>query len=275
MNRLVCVVLSTLSIVPLAVVAQQDDDLGLYLYKIPAESSASLSGTGASEPFARLHVADTTSMADHLADSAFKIVAIDDETITVTANTEGTVSGEPLALHLQSTFVVDFNEPAVTSMTQDLVSLHGELPDLNDLIQFTFDAIPDKTYLRNFDLASRVAEYGEGDCTEHAVLLTALTRATGRPARVMIGLLLVQDETDFLVLGHAWSEIHEAGRWQVADATKPTFTMPEATIRYLPLLQLSDEGPGYSFAMANIYSVFPSKVELVSRSLLEHEETEP
>lgn len=251
--------------------AQTEDDLGLYLFSIPSDSSASLAGTGPDAPLAKLHIEDTTRMADGYAESSIKVVAIDDEIITVTANTAGTISGEPLAEHLRASFVVDYDEPAVRNMTKDLVAIHGERPELNDLLQFTFDAIPDKTYLRDFDFASRVAERGEGDCTEHAVLLTALTRATGRSARVVLGLLLVQDDSEFFAYGHAWSEIHEDGHWQVADATMPTVTMPEATIRYLPILQLKDEGPGYSYAMAHIFGLFPSRVDLVASGLPEQQ----
>jgi hypothetical protein len=205
-------------------------------------------------------------MAEGYANSSIKVVAIDNDIITVTANTVGTVSGEPLHEHMQPSFVVDYDEPAVTEMTERLVTLHGDRPELNDLLQFTFDAIPEKTYLRDFDFASRVAERGEGDCTEHAVLLTALARATGRSARVVVGLLLIQENSNFAVYGHAWSEIYDDGRWQIADATMPSITMPEAIVRYLPILQLKNEGPGYAFAMADMFGLFPSRVDLVTGS---------
>jgi hypothetical protein len=55
----------------------------------------------------------------------------------------------------------------------------------------------------------------EGDCTEHAVLLAALCRAAGIPARVVMGLEYVMGVWG----GHAWNEVWIAGTWYPLDAT--------------------------------------------------------
>ena len=52
-----------------------------------------------------------------------------------------------------------------------------------------------------------------GDCNEHAVLLTALARAAGIPARMIAGAVYL----DGAFLYHAWSELW-LGRWVSADA---------------------------------------------------------
>ena len=49
----------------------------------------------------------------------------------------------------------------------------------------------------------------------------------------------------------------------------PAATMPEATIRYLPILELSDEGPGYGFAMTDMIGMLPRQVDLITGSRLE------
>ena len=51
-----------------------------------------------------------------------------------------------------------------------------------------------------------------GDCTEHAVLTTALARAAGLPARMAVGLIYVGGAFGY----HAWSEIY-VGRWVEMD----------------------------------------------------------
>jgi hypothetical protein len=66
-----------------------------------------------------------------------------------------------------------------------------------------------------FDTAADVIRSGEGDCTEHAVLLAALARARGIPARVAIGLVYVKQS----FLYHMWTEMHLDGRWIPMDAT--------------------------------------------------------
>ena len=75
--------------------------------------------------------------------------------------------------------------------------------------------IRESDYSRGFDSAADVIESRRGDCTEHAVLLAALVRARGIPARVAIG-LVYKDQT---FLYHMWDEVHLGGRWVPLDAT--------------------------------------------------------
>ncbi len=61
--------------------------------------------------------------------------------------------------------------------------------------------------------ALEVLRSRRGDCNEHAVLLAALARAAGIPARVIAGAVATEDG----VLYHAWNELW-LGRWVTADA---------------------------------------------------------
>ncbi len=56
-----------------------------------------------------------------------------------------------------------------------------------------------------------------GDCTEHALLLAALLRKRGVPARIAYGFLLT--ETGFI--GHAWTEARTAAGWFALDPSFP------------------------------------------------------
>jgi len=74
-----------------------------------------------------------------------------------------------------------------------------------------------KDFSQAFATAAEVAENPVGDCSEHAVLLAALARARGIPARVAIGLVYMQGSGAFGY--HMWSEVHVQGRWIPMDAT--------------------------------------------------------
>ncbi len=74
-----------------------------------------------------------------------------------------------------------------------------------------------KNFSQVFASAAEVAQHREGDCTEHAVLLAALCRARGIPARVAIGLVYSPPAGGFLY--HMWNEVWIADRWVPLDAT--------------------------------------------------------
>lgn len=66
-----------------------------------------------------------------------------------------------------------------------------------------------------FASAAEVIESSKGDCSEHAVLLAALARAQGLPARVAVGLIYQQKSFFY----HMWTEVFLEGRWIGLDAT--------------------------------------------------------
>lgn len=113
------------------------------------------------------------------------------------------------------------------------------------------------TYDRLFDIASQVAQRREGDCTEYAVLTTALSRAAGMQARVAMGVALVPNGAGLDAFGHAWVEVMDKGRWIVVDATNDGALIP---VRYLPTLIMEEEGSGYALAMAPFNSTFIQRV---------------
>jgi hypothetical protein len=84
------------------------------------------------------------------------------------------------------------------------------------LERFVYEAMADKSYTQAFDSAAAALASGRGDCTEHAVLLAALARAKGIPARAAIGLVYVEQK----FLYHMWTEVHLAGQWIGLDATR-------------------------------------------------------
>jgi len=70
--------------------------------------------------------------------------------------------------------------------------------------------------------AAEVAKNRSGDCTEHAVLLAALLRARGIPARVAMGFVYVSPREKHphgAFGGHMWTEAYIGNRWIPLDST--------------------------------------------------------
>jgi hypothetical protein len=75
--------------------------------------------------------------------------------------------------------------------------------------------IEKKNLAQVFDSAAEVFAKREGDCSEHGVLLAAMLRARGIPARVAMGLVYWEQA----YLYHMWTEAYLDGRWVPLDAT--------------------------------------------------------
>ncbi len=82
---------------------------------------------------------------------------------------------------------------------------------------YVHEAIQEKNFSQAFATAAEVAQSREGDCTEHSVLLAALARASGIPARVAIGLVYSTSAGGFAF--HMWNEVYVDEQWIPVDAT--------------------------------------------------------
>jgi Transglutaminase-like superfamily len=67
--------------------------------------------------------------------------------------------------------------------------------------------------------ADQVARSLEGDCTEYAMLMTAMCRAQGVPAKTAIGLLYQDSKAGPAMVFHMWTEVSVQGQWVPLDAT--------------------------------------------------------
>ena len=121
----------------------------------------------------------------------------------------------PTAAESRDSFVVDYNEAAVQAVVKEF-GTPKKTPQQWE--RFVHDYITEKTYRRSFDIASQVAKYRAGDCTEHAVLLTALLRSAGVPARVIFGIVIVISAEGIIAGRHAWTEYFDDSEWIKVDA---------------------------------------------------------
>jgi len=88
--------------------------------------------------------------------------------------------------------------------------------------RFVYRFIKKKDLGVGFASASQTARSARGDCTEHAVLLAALLRADGRPARIVSGLVYVPEflGKKNVFVYHMWTQVYLAseGRWRDLDS---------------------------------------------------------
>ena len=114
--------------------------------------------------------------------------------------------------------LVESDDPAVVKMAAAAAGSAAEpVAVALALEQYVHRAIVRKGYAQAFDTAATVARTRQGDCTEHAVLLAALLRARGIPARAAVGLVYAPSYGGFAY--HMWTEAYLDGRWTALDAT--------------------------------------------------------
>ena len=111
--------------------------------------------------------------------------------------------------------------PAIRRLaTQAVHGAHDDLQRMRRLRQFVSDYITGHGLDVGYASALEVVDTHEGDCTEYAVLLAAMARAQGIPARVVTGMVYADRfaGASQLFIPHEWVQAWVAGRWQSFDA---------------------------------------------------------
>jgi transglutaminase-like putative cysteine protease len=138
---------------------------------------------------------------------------------------------------LRSTLLMEADAPAVREAARRAV---GDETDrwrqACALESFVSRRISRKSLRVLFASATATLASGEGDCTEHAILLSALCRAVGIPARVVAGLVGLGPDMGY----HLWTEVDAGAGWIGLDAALDRCPVDG---RYLPLAasDLSDD----------------------------------
>ncbi|MBN2358711.1 MAG: transglutaminase domain-containing protein [Deltaproteobacteria bacterium] len=90
------------------------------------------------------------------------------------------------------------------------------------LARFVDQTVAAKDLTRAYAPATETLESGAGDCTEHAVLFSALAKASGIPTRLVDGVVVADGRIGY----HEWVEVFVEGEgWRPVD---PTFGEPIA-----------------------------------------------
>jgi hypothetical protein len=120
--------------------------------------------------------------------------------------------------NLRPTPEVDADAPTIVALAKELTADATDDRDKADrIVAWVYDNLR-KDLSTNLGTASQVLARKVGDCTEHALLVAALARAAGLPARQVSGLIYVGDELGFFGW-HAWTQIVIDGHWVAVDAS--------------------------------------------------------
>lgn len=156
--------------------------------------------------------------------------------------TEAPPNAEELAAYLESSRYLDHESEAVRSLLDrasrrwrtDGETEASETDKARELRGFVHAYVTSKDLSTGFASASSTALSQVGDCTEHAVLLAALLRAEGIPARVVTGLIFVPS---FLgesnIFGyHMWTQalLPVAGESEADGAPRRAWVDLDATL---------------------------------------------
>jgi transglutaminase-like putative cysteine protease len=144
-------------------------------------------------------------------------------TVTRTADRAADANATgPAAPKLKHTAAADGRDPRIKALTGEALEGVGTDPTVRAeaLRRFVRRHIKAKDLSVGMATASEVARTRTGDCTEHAVLLAAMLRSAGIPARAASGLMYVDQ---FIgqrgVFGyHMWTQAWLDGRWVDLDA---------------------------------------------------------
>jgi hypothetical protein len=130
----------------------------------------------------------------------------------------GSARAEPVDDDRQPNSFIQSDDPRIVAMAREGVGGEkGPWATAVALERYVHEKVAVKNYSQTFATAADVAESLEGDCTEHAVLLAALLRARGLPARVAIGLVYSPAAQAFAF--HMWTEAFIDDRWIGLDGT--------------------------------------------------------
>jgi transglutaminase-like putative cysteine protease len=151
---------------------------------------------------------------------------IDDQSVRVKVNMQHPRIDPPATVPpLLNTPAADGTDEKIKHLaqlaTQDLSADNSPPARAEALRRYVHSYITAKDLSVGMASASEVAQTATGDCTEHAVLLAAMLRADGIPARVASGLLYVDGfMNQSNVFGyHMWTQAWLGGRWVDLDAT--------------------------------------------------------
>jgi hypothetical protein len=125
-----------------------------------------------------------------------------------------------LRRYLDPTSMAQSDDPKIVAAAAQIIGKEtNSLIVASLIVTSVFDSIDKQAGARGSATASEVLRNGAGDCTEHAVLVVALMRAAGIPARAVDGIVFAADQGGSGMAGyHAWAEIW-LGQWIGVDAT--------------------------------------------------------
>jgi len=133
------------------------------------------------------------------------------EALPLSYTEEGLHVGKDLSEYLKPSLLVQSNHPEIRSMASKIVGQTKGVAASRKILEWVHKNLIKRPTL-SIPTALDTLERRTGDCNEHAVLLAALLRAVGIPAKVCTGLVYSKGRFYY----HAWNELY-LGDWITAD----------------------------------------------------------
>ena len=160
--------------------------------------------------------------------------AAPDLTVTVGPPDAPAPSAPETAALLAPTPLIQSDAPEIRAVADAAAKDAADAPGAALLLhRWVFEHLRKKSNATSLDSALQVLRDRQGDCLSHSVLLTALLRARGIPAKVVAGLVYFEGAFRY----HAWVYAY-AGRWMALD---PTLDRVPPDAEYI---RLADEETG-------------------------------
>ncbi|MFW5836415.1 MAG: transglutaminase-like domain-containing protein [Desulfovibrionaceae bacterium] len=127
-----------------------------------------------------------------------------------------TVRPEERAVYLEPVSGLPLDDPQLQQLArQATAGASSSLEKVERISAFVDAYITDVSGGVSMDV-KQIMQLRQGDCGEHALLFTALCRAWGIPARMVLGYHPVGDPAEGL-MGHGWAEAAVDGKWMEVD----------------------------------------------------------
>lgn len=171
--------------------------------------------------------------------------------VDIVVSREPIASDDPdeaqIAAYLRSARYVQSDNAAIVAIADSIAGATGAsgLELAEAIAEWVNGYIVHKNFGQGFSSAVDVLATREGDCTEHSVLLAAILRAAGIPARVASGLAYADNS----LAGHMWTEVY-VDKWRTLDA----LDLSTSPIR-IRLTVSSDEHAMAETALVNAYAI--------------------
>ncbi len=132
----------------------------------------------------------------------------------------------PQPADLASSDWLQSDAPAIRTLAEKAAGkASNNAKRMQELTRFVHGYVKDEGPSVGYASALETVHTRRGDCTEHAVLLAAMARATGIPSRVVTGLAYAGRYAgkSRVLVPHTWVQAWVDGAWQEYDAAMPRY----------------------------------------------------
>lgn len=155
--------------------------------------------------------------------------------LTDSCSNHKALTADSLKRYLLPTPTLQVDHPEIMTLAKKIKGGGSVCERIKSLNNYVFTKM-EKRYTATFSSALESLRSGFGDCGEHAVLLAALLRASGIPARIVNGVVYMPEKKGYYY--HVWVMAHDGTQWLFTD---PAFGLFPATYDRLPFV-IDDEG---------------------------------